>query len=169
MRESVVHYIICLLRSACITKILILSWMNSYFDSHTAYISMFTFIKLIAKENWKRPLTRPPIFVRAANSVAEQIAVAKRGSAAQVQRLDFLPKVSRRGHGHMDAMARITNGRIMRNSNGEHRLIPPRARTDLGIHSLSFWLATQWNSLPSELKSCPASHFPKNVPHLSYK
>jgi Reverse transcriptase (RNA-dependent DNA polymerase) len=65
------------------------------------------------------------------------------------------------GHTDMDAMARITTGRTMRNSNGEHRLIPPRARTDLGLHSFSFRLATQWNSLPSELKFCPASHFPK--------
>jgi hypothetical protein len=65
------------------------------------------------------------------------------------------------GDTDMDAMARITPGRVMRNSNGERRLIPPRARTDLGIHSFSFRLATQWNSLPSELKSCPASHFPK--------
>jgi len=65
------------------------------------------------------------------------------------------------GDTDMDATARITTGRTMRNSNGEHRLIPPKVRTDLGIHSFSFRLATQWNSLPSDLKSCPASHFPK--------
>ena len=65
------------------------------------------------------------------------------------------------GDTHMDALARITTGRVMRNTNGEHRLIPPRARTDLGTHSFSFRLATQWNSLPSELKSCTATHFPK--------
>jgi len=65
------------------------------------------------------------------------------------------------GDTDMDATARITTGRTMRNANGEHRLIPPKVRTDLGIHSFSFRLATQWNSLPSELKSCPASHFPK--------
>jgi hypothetical protein len=65
------------------------------------------------------------------------------------------------GDTDMDAMVRITTGRVMRNSDGEHRLIPPKARTDLGLHSFSFRLATQWNSLPPALKSCPASHFPK--------
>jgi hypothetical protein len=65
------------------------------------------------------------------------------------------------GNAEMDAMARITTGRVMRNSDGEHRLIPPKARTDLGLHSFSFRLATRWNSLPSALKSCPPSQFPK--------
>ncbi|XP_059489267.1 uncharacterized protein LOC132204659 [Neocloeon triangulifer] len=67
----------------------------------------------------------------------------------------------RDGETNMNAMARITVGRVMRNTDGEHRLIPPKARTDLGLQSFSFRLAQQWNSLPSELKSCPAPDFPK--------
>jgi hypothetical protein len=65
------------------------------------------------------------------------------------------------GDAEMDAMARITTGRVMRNSGGQHRLIPPKVRTDLGHGSFSFRLATQWNELPSELKSCPSLQFPK--------
>jgi len=36
------------------------------------------------------------------------------------------------GDAEMDAMARITKGRVTRNSDGEHRLIPPKSRIDLG-------------------------------------
>jgi len=55
----------------------------------------------------------------------------------------------------MDAMAQITKDRVMRNSDGEHRLIPQKSRTDLDIQSFSF------RPLPSALKSCPPSQFPK--------
>ncbi|CAB3374422.1 Hypothetical predicted protein [Cloeon dipterum] len=55
------------------------------------------------------------------------------------------------GETDMDAMERILVGRTMRNADGEHRLIPPRARTDLGVHSFSFRIVQQWNSLPSAI------------------
>jgi len=48
------------------------------------------------------------------------------------------------GDAKIDGMARIGRGRVMRNSDVEHRLIPPKARTDNGTAStLSFRLATQ--------------------------
>jgi hypothetical protein len=48
------------------------------------------------------------------------------------------------GDTDMDAMARITPGRIIRGDTGEHRrLILPKARTDLGRHSFSSRLAKQ--------------------------
>jgi hypothetical protein len=58
----------------------------------------------------------------------------------------------------MDAMTRITTGRIMRNSNGEHRLIPPKVRTDLGIHSFSF--------PPLRAQIMYRVPFPKTMPRL---
>jgi hypothetical protein len=52
----------------------------------------------------------------------------------------------------MDAIARITTGRIMRNSNGEHRLSSPqeRALTLVSTHSPS-------DSPPSEIPSLSSS------------
>jgi hypothetical protein len=107
-----------------------------------------------------RPETHPPNCVWVAHSRAEQNAAAKWGTAAQVQQPDFLPKVSRRGHRHGRHGAhhhRAHHEKLERRAPNH----PPKARTDLGIHSFSFRLATQWNSLHAELKSCAAFHLPK--------
>jgi hypothetical protein len=58
------------------------------------------------------------------------------------------------GDAEIDAMARITaTGRVMRNSGGQHRLNPPKVRTDLGHGSSSYRVATQWSELSSALES----------------
>ncbi|CAB3388561.1 Hypothetical predicted protein [Cloeon dipterum] len=67
------------------------------------------------------------------------------------------------GETEMDEMERIMVARTMRNADGEHRLIPPRSHTDLGLNSLSIRIAQQWNFLPSEIKLCPSSSFPNTV------
>jgi hypothetical protein len=52
------------------------------------------------------------------------------------------------GDADMDAMARITTGRVMRNTDGEHRLIPPRARTDLDRYPLVLFPARHTVEFP---------------------
>jgi hypothetical protein len=60
-----------------------------------------------------------------------------------------------------DAMARISEGRVLRGDSVNHpRLQQPNSRGGLGEGTFSFRVVAPWNNLPDALKDCEVKKFP---------
>ncbi|CAB3375200.1 Hypothetical predicted protein [Cloeon dipterum] len=60
-----------------------------------------------------------------------------------------------------NAMARITEGRVLRGDDPLHpRLQQPPARTELGQNAFDYRIVAEWNAAPPAIKDCTAAQFP---------